>query len=64
MLVLSRKTEQKIAIGDNIFITICKVKGDVVRLGIDAPRDVSVRRVELIDRMKAEGISIIHKVPA
>ena len=47
MLVLSRKLNQEILIGDNIRITVLKVKGNTVRLGIDAPRDVHVLRGEL-----------------
>ena len=47
MLVLSRKTRQQILIGDNITVTILLVKGQVVRVGIEAPRDVRVLRAEL-----------------
>jgi len=47
MLVLSRKLDQDILIGDNIRIRILKVKGNTIRLGIDAPRDVKVMRGEL-----------------
>lgn len=47
MLVLTRKTDQEIVIGDNIRITVLKSRGNTVRLGISAPRDVSVMRGEL-----------------
>ncbi len=47
MLVLSRKTRQQIRIGDDIIVTILLVKGQVVRVGIEAPRDVRVLRAEL-----------------
>ncbi|MFK7767016.1 MAG: carbon storage regulator [Mariniblastus sp.] len=47
MLVLSRKLKQEIIIGDNIKITVLKVKGNTVRLGIEAPREVHVVRGEL-----------------
>lgn len=47
MLVLSRKPNQKINIGSDITITVVKVKGNVIRLGIEAPRDVRVIRSEL-----------------
>ena len=47
MLVLSRKQNQEIVIGDNIKITVLKIKGNTIRLGIDAPRDVKVIRGEL-----------------
>jgi carbon storage regulator CsrA len=47
MLVLSRKLQQQIKIGDQITVTILKVKGNTVRIGVDAPRDVRVVRGEL-----------------
>ncbi len=50
MLVLSRKLGQEIVIGDNIRITIVGVRGEQVRLGIDAPRNVTVDRQEVHDR--------------
>jgi len=50
MLVLSRKTSQRILIGENIQITVVGVEGGRVRLGIDAPSDVVVLRGELRDR--------------
>jgi carbon storage regulator len=52
MLVLSRKKDEKIVIGDNISIMIVEIRGDKVRLGIDAPRDVSVHRREVYDAIK------------
>jgi carbon storage regulator len=47
MLVLSRKQSQRIRLGDSIVITVVRVAGDKVRLGIEAPRDVVVLRDEL-----------------
>lgn len=47
MLVLSRKRKQQIQIGDNVTITIQQIKGGNVRIGIDAPRDIVIRRGEL-----------------
>jgi carbon storage regulator CsrA len=47
MLVLSRKTQQQIQIGPHVTITILKVKGETVRIGIDAPADVCVLRSEV-----------------
>jgi carbon storage regulator len=49
MLVLTRKTNQSIKIGDDIEITVLSVSGDKVRIGIDAPRDISVFRREVLD---------------
>jgi carbon storage regulator CsrA len=47
MLVLTRKFQEKIRIGNNITITVFRIKGKAVRLGIDAPSDVTVLRGEL-----------------
>src|SRR5262245_27290531 len=47
MLVLTRKLQEKIRIGDNVTITVLRVKGQAVRIGIDAPREVRVVRAEL-----------------
>lgn len=52
MLVLSRKKDEKIVIGDNISIMVVEIRGDKVRLGIDAPRDVSVHRREVYEAIK------------
>lgn len=52
MLVLSRKSQQEIVIGDSIRITVLQVKGNTVRLGIVAPREMHVRRGELQPREK------------
>ena len=51
MLVLTRKTNQSIMIGDAIEVSILSVTGDKVRIGIDAPRDVAVFRKEVYEAM-------------
>jgi len=48
MLVLTRKTGQRIQIGDEISITVVRLQGDQVRIGIEAPRQVSILREELV----------------
>lgn len=48
MLVLSRRVGESIVIGDDIVVTVLEVRGDVVRVGVDAPRSVQVRRQELL----------------
>lgn len=53
MLVLSRKESQRIRLGDSIVVTIVKISGDKVRVGIDAPADVLVLRDELEVRTEA-----------
>ncbi len=55
MLVLSRQRDQTIVIGDSIRITIVDVRGDKVRIGIDAPRDVAVHREEVYDAIQREA---------
>ena len=48
MLVLSRRVGESITIGDDVVVTVLEVRGDVVRVGIDAPRSVPVHRTELL----------------
>ncbi len=57
MLVLSRKSCQKFQIGDDLMITIVKIDRNSVRIGIDAPGDILIRRGELVeaDRRKLVG---------
>lgn len=57
MLVLSRQKDESIMIGDNVEITIVDVRGDKVRLGITAPKEVAVHRREVFDAIKAEKIA-------
>lgn len=54
MLVLSRHRNESIQVGDNITITIVEVRGDKVRIGIDAPNDVSVHRMEVYEAIQRE----------
>ena len=55
MLVLSRHRDESIMIGDNIVITIVDIRGDKVRLGIQAPTDVPVHREEVYEAIKREN---------
>lgn len=54
MLVLTRKLQERICIGDNIVVTVLRVNGSTVRLGIEAPQEVRVLRGEL-DQFEAEA---------
>lgn len=53
MLILQRKKEQSLTIGDNITITVLDIGNDWVKLAIDAPRNVSILRTELIEAASA-----------
>lgn len=57
MLVLSRRKDETIMIGDDIEITVVDIKGDTVRIGIQAPRSVSVHRKEIYEAIQAENIA-------
>lgn len=59
MLILTRKSGETITIGDNIQIRVLGIKGGQVRIGIDAPREVSVNREEVRARVQAEGDAAI-----
>ena len=52
MLILTRKVGEALKIGDDVTITVLSVKGHQVRVGIDAPKDVSVHREEIYNRIK------------
>lgn len=52
MLVLSRKKDESIVINDDIVITIVEIRGDKVRLGIEAPKEISVHRREVWDAIR------------
>lgn len=54
-LVLSRKVDEIICIGDNIEILVVEIRGDKVRLRIKAPRDAAVHRKEIFDAIKRDG---------
>ena len=55
MLVLSRQRDETIIIGDDIEVTVVDIRGDKVRLGITAPKEISVHRKEVYDAIKREN---------
>ena len=73
MLVLSRQRDESIIIGDNIEITVVDIRGDKVRLGVSAPKEISVHRKEVYDairrenreaaQVKPEDLSSLGKMP-
>ena len=52
MLVLSRKLQERLMIGEDIVVTVLEIRGDKIKLGIVAPRDVAVDREEVRDRKR------------
>lgn len=54
MLVLSRKLDQEIMIGDDVVIKVVDIQGDKVRLGFEAPRHIQIHRKEVFDAIKKE----------
>ena len=56
MLVLSRRKDESIVIGDNIHVTIVDIRGDTVRLGITAPKSVLVYRKEIFEAIQRENL--------
>lgn len=60
MLILTRKSDESIIIGNNIEIKILKVQGNQVHLGIEAPRDVSIYRQEIYEQIRAENESAVQ----
>lgn len=55
MLVLSRQRDESIIIGDNVVVTIVDIRGDKVRLGIEAPKEVPVHRQEVYEAIRREA---------
>ena len=55
MLVLSRQRDESIVIGDHIVVTIVDIRGDKVRLGIDAPGEIPVHRLEVHEAIRREN---------
>ena len=63
MLILSRRKGESIVIGDNIEICIMDVQGEVIKIGIDAPRTVSVHRKEIYNEIEKANREATHNLP-
>lgn len=56
MLVLTRRTEEKIKIGDNIVISVLGIEGGNVKIGIEAPKEITILRMEIFEQIQKENI--------
>ena len=63
MLVLSRQRDESIIIGDNIKVTIADIRGDKVRLGIEAPSNVAVHRQEVYEAIQRDKLQNVGDAP-
>ncbi|MDR1507765.1 MAG: carbon storage regulator CsrA [Treponema sp.] len=63
MLILSRRINEKIMIGEDISVSIIEIRGDQVRIGVDAPKTVKVFRQEVFDAIKAENKAAAQSTP-
>ena len=66
MLILTRRVGETLMVGDEVTVTVLGVKGNQVRIGVNAPKNVSVHREEIFDRIKTERESpgAVHSAAA
>jgi carbon storage regulator len=63
MLILSRKVNEKIMVGDDISISVIEIRGEQVRIGVDAPKTVKVFRQEVFDAIRTENKAAAASAP-
>ncbi|MCG8638537.1 MAG: carbon storage regulator CsrA [Desulfobacterales bacterium] len=61
MLVLTRKLDEKIMIGKDVVVSILEIEGSTVKIGIKAPRDVNILRMEVFEKIQNENIASASK---
>ncbi len=64
MLVLTRRPGESVVIGNNIVVTVLEVRGEQIRLGIDAPRSVTVHREEIYRQVMSENVAAVASAGA
>jgi carbon storage regulator len=64
VLILTRRVGETVMIGDDVTVTVLRVKGNQVRLGVNAPKTVSVQREEIFHRIKREDVDGVAGVAA
>ncbi|MFT3905966.1 MAG: carbon storage regulator CsrA [Steroidobacteraceae bacterium] len=62
MLILTRRVGETVMIGDEVSVTVLRVKGNQVRLGVNAPKSVSVQREEIFQRIQQENAASVPSV--
>ena len=60
MLILTRRIGETLMIGDDVSITVIGVKGNQVRIGIDAPKEIAVHREEIFNRIKSDQLKLVE----
>jgi len=63
MLVLSRRKDEKIIIGDGIEVTIVEIRGDNVKIGVSAPKEIPIYRAELLDAVRQANYEAARQTP-
>lgn len=63
MLILSRRPGESIVVGNDVVVTVLEVRGDQIRIGIDAPRNVQVHREEVFRQLEAANTSAASSAP-
>jgi carbon storage regulator len=63
MLILTRRVGEKLMIGDNVEVEVLGIKGNQIRIGVNAPKEVAVHRMEIYQRIQQEGEEGVSEAP-